>query len=265
MTGPAVTVVVPTRNSARTLEACLRSIRSQGLWTELIVVDNHSTDESQQIASELADQVIIAGPERSRQRNLGAASGTAAVVAFIDSDMILNTGVLTQCLEVIRAGAGAVVIPERTIGEGLVCRARAFERSFYAEGSGVEAARVFRRDVLVSAGGFDEQLLGPEDWDLHIRVAGMTTVGRVSAVIDHDEGHVGFLDACRKKAYYAHGMRRFIRKHGRRGVALAGDRPWLRQPWRLARRPLLGGTLVCLKAGESAAMLWRLRSPAPPS
>ena len=42
---PMVSVVVPIKDSIRTVEACLRSIRAQ-TWEplELVVIDNFSTD-----------------------------------------------------------------------------------------------------------------------------------------------------------------------------------------------------------------------------
>jgi len=56
-----VTVVVPTKNAERTLGACLASVRQQtGHAVELIVVDNHSTDASVEIARRYADAVEIA-------------------------------------------------------------------------------------------------------------------------------------------------------------------------------------------------------------
>ena len=84
--------------------------------------------------------------------------------------------------EAITAGAGAVIVPERTVGQGYWAKVRAFERSFYVGQDGVEAARFFRRDVFESLGGFDEVLFLPgcEDWDLNLRAHAVTEVVRVS-------------------------------------------------------------------------------------
>ena len=69
---PLVSVVVPTRNNARTIRPCLQSVRDQTYpHVELIVVDNDSTDETFDVATELADVALTGGPERSAQRNLG--------------------------------------------------------------------------------------------------------------------------------------------------------------------------------------------------
>ena len=88
--GPLVSVVVPTRNSARTIEACLRSILDQRYARiELVVVDNDSTDGTWDIAQGLADAAIRGGPERSAQRNAGVARSGGEFVLWIDSDMIL--------------------------------------------------------------------------------------------------------------------------------------------------------------------------------
>jgi len=52
---PEVTVVVPTRNAARTLAACLESLRAQTTPCRTVVVDNGSTDATVTIAEQGAD------------------------------------------------------------------------------------------------------------------------------------------------------------------------------------------------------------------
>jgi glycosyltransferase involved in cell wall biosynthesis len=108
-----------------------------------VVVDNFSSDETPQIAEELADIVIATGPERSAQRNAGARATSASIVGFVDSDMIPAPEVVAQAVVAIRAGATAVIVPERTVGIGYWARVRAFERSFYDGSDDIEAASFF--------------------------------------------------------------------------------------------------------------------------
>lgn len=249
----SVVVIVPSRNSQRTLVACLRSIRSQTYPCTAIVVDNGSTDETIAIAQRWASAVIQAGPERSAQRNHGAGLTDADVLGFIDSDMVLTRDVVEQAVAAIIGGAGAVIVPEETIGNGFWAGVRAFERSFYAGADNIEAARFYRHDIFQQVGGFDESLTGPEDIDLTIRVRQLARIERITARINHDEGQVRYLEACRKKAYYAQGLRRYFTKHG-----IHSAQEWLRRPW--LRRPrelmcLKGAGLIALKTGETIAVL----------
>jgi glycosyltransferase involved in cell wall biosynthesis len=247
-----IAVVVPTRNSARTIQACLESLRAQDVPCTVIVVDNGSSDSTPEIAHKLADLVLEAGPERSAQRNAGAAATAAQVVGFIDSDMVLPTNVVGQAVAAIETGALSVVVPERTLGDGFWAEVRAYERSFYQGSDAIEAPRFFPRSVFDEAGGFDEEMTGGEDWDLGIRTAGAGPQARITATILHDEGRVRYLDACKKKGYYASGLSLFARKHGARILAQRSRRPWLRQPRQLARP--LGLGLLALKTGEITAV-----------
>ncbi|MHB8293852.1 MAG: glycosyltransferase family 2 protein [Acidimicrobiales bacterium] len=251
-----VTVVVPTRNSARTISPCLDSLYRQTHPCRVVVVDNDSTDGTIGLARSVADLVLEGGPERSAQRNKGARAAPNPVVGFVDSDMILEAEVVEQAVIAIEGGAGAVIVPERTVGEGYWARVRAFERSFYDGSDAIEAARFYRWDVFERAGGFDENLTGTEDWDLTIEARQVAPVARITARIDHDEDHVHYVDACRKKRYYAEGLRRFTAKRGIGALCTVGTRPWIREPTRLATP--VGVGLIALKAGEVASVLWSL-------
>ena len=248
-----LTVVVPTRNAARTVAACLESLRAQTYPCRIVVVDNGSTDGTQAIAERWADFVLEAGPERSAQRNFGARTHPADFLGFIDADMVLESSVVQEAVALLRGGAGSVIVPERTVGTGFWVEVRAFERSFYIGSDAIEAPRFFRREVFERAGGFDEQLTGPEDWDLGQAVRRLAPVARTAASIAHDEGSLGYLAACRKKAHYAVGVRRYLVKHGPRAFLAASRRPWLSRPWRLASRK--GAGLLALKAGEAMTMV----------
>jgi glycosyltransferase involved in cell wall biosynthesis len=210
-----VSVVVPTRNSARTLGACVESIRRQNYAAvELIVVDNGSVDATREIAAAGGDAVIDAGPERSAQRNEGARRAKGEYLLFVDSDMVLEPDVVAECVAAVTRGAEAVVIPEVSFGRGFWARCKALERSFYVGDAIIEAGRFFVRDAFFRVGGYDETLTGPEDWDLHARMrAAGSPLARTRAKIRHDEGELRLWDLAAKKFHYGRTMKRYINRH----------------------------------------------------
>ena len=253
-----VTVVVPTRNSERTLEACLRSVRTQlEKDVELVVVDNGSMDGTTSIARRYADVVESYGPERSAQRNRGAKLGRGDYLLFIDSDMLLAPEVISDCLAAVRQSAApAVIIPEVTVGEGFWAHCRALERSCYMGDDLIEAARFFRREQFASVGGYDESLVAGEDWDLSARVSSGAKLPRTSGRIMHDEGRIRLLDRLAKKRYYGAAFERYWRKHGRLATRQANvlARAAYFRNWRtLVRHPVLTFGFMSLKVLELTA------------
>jgi glycosyltransferase involved in cell wall biosynthesis len=253
-----VTVVIPTRNSARTIEACLRSIKKQTYpRVEVIVVDNASDDATPAIAHEYADLFLSEGPERSSQRNIGARCAHGAYLLFVDSDMVLDLNVVAQCVSAIEeSSAPALIIPEMSVGEGFWAHCRALERSCYSGDELIEAARFYRRDAFELSGGFDEAIAGFEDWDLCLRVGRGAALPRIGAVIFHDEGRLRLRNHLAKKRYYARSFRRYRQKHGAialRQVNVIGRSAFLRNWERLVRHPVLTPGLVLLKTLELAA------------
>lgn len=90
-----LSVIVCTRNRAEHLKHCLRTLVAQRLAVdqyEIIVVDNHSTDETQTVADEFVRYHphirIVTEPRTgvSHARNTGVTHARAAYVAFIDDD-----------------------------------------------------------------------------------------------------------------------------------------------------------------------------------
>jgi glycosyltransferase involved in cell wall biosynthesis len=252
-----VSVIVPTRNSARTLAACLESIRAQNHQDlELLVVDNRSADETQEIAKGLSDVVLVAGPERSAQRNRAAEVATGASFLFVDSDMVLDPAVVAECVEMAVGGAAAVIVPEESFGVGFWARCKALERSCYVGDASIEAARFFTREIFERVGGYDIALMGSEDWDLHERARQADArVSRTAAKIWHDEGRLELDELLAKKFSYGKTLGRYRRKH----PALARSqlrlfRPaFFRHRARLLRSPFLTSGILVMKSGEAAA------------
>jgi glycosyltransferase involved in cell wall biosynthesis len=254
-----VSIIVTTKNSERTLRACLSSARAQTYPDiEIIVVDNDSADDSMRIAREYADAVVQGGPERSAQRNIGIREARGAWLLVLDSDMVLDPDVVAQSVAAARrCDAAGVVIPELSFGEGFWGACKILERSFYENDGIVTAARFFDRETVVSLGGYDESLTGPEDWDMSIRVCGSPATVFAQTRILHDEGRHSLGSLFVRKFYYGRSMPRFIRKHG--AIALSRLNPFrralLRNVFRIFNNPLLGCGLGVMKIVESTGGL----------
>lgn len=257
-----VSMIVPTRNSARTLAACLESCRMQTHPdVEVIVVDNSSTDGTVEIGQRLADAFYDQKPERSAQRNRGAAEATGEVVFFIDSDMVLEPTVVAEIVEVFKdPQIGAVIVPERSFGEGFFADCRVLEKSLYVGDTDVEAPRAFRREVFQGTGGWDETLTAAEDWDLADRTKALgTKIGRIDALIWHDEGIIKLRQTYGKKQYYGRWVAEYLNRHpeGRGHLARSGVLKQLAP--QAVRHPVQVSGLVVLKVVEAAGLLRGMR------
>lgn len=91
-----ISIIVPIYNVEKQLERCIKSLLTQedkDLQTEIILVNDGSTDDSGKIAKEYAlkykDKIIYLEKENgglSDARNYGMNYATGQYIAFVDSD-----------------------------------------------------------------------------------------------------------------------------------------------------------------------------------
>ena len=213
-----ISVIVTTKNEEKHIGDCLRSIKNQNYprdKLEIIVVDNNSTDGTKAIASKFTSQVYNLGPERSAQRNYGISKARGKYIVYLDADMTLSKGVISEALRRCKdKGYAALYIPERIIGTGFWIKVRDFERGFY-NATSIDVVRFIRREAALKINGFDETLNGPEDWDFDRRVKEIGETGIISECIFHNEEDFNLFRYTGKKNYYARGFSRYINKWGR--------------------------------------------------
>ena len=263
-----VSVIVPTKNSAQFLEACLQSVKDQSYkHIEIIVVDNYSTDTTKEIAKKFTDKVYNKGPERSAQRNYGASNGQGEFVVFIDADMELSRDVVKQCVAKISEHNGTIgiIIAEESFGIGFWAQCKKLEKSFYVGVDWIEAARFFPKEVFQRVGGYDEEMVAGEDWDLSQRIGLLGSLERIGAYIYHNEGRVTLVGTMKKKYYYARKIRTYMNKQGKLQVKRqtgAFLRYWifLKHPLRLFRSPMVGTGMLYMKTCEFIGGLWGFMS-----
>lgn len=115
-----VTVIIPTRNEAQAIRCVLADIPPD-LATEIIVVDNDSTDGTPEIAQRMGARVL-AEPRRGYGR--ACLTGLAAakepdVVVFLDGDYSDRPAELSLLLAPIAEGRADITVGSRLAGQSV--------------------------------------------------------------------------------------------------------------------------------------------------
>lgn len=101
---PLISIIIPVKDGAATLDNCLRSIkRSYYKHVEVIVVDDHSTDGTMDIARQHHCTVVTAddGHGANNARNYGARMANGDIFVFLDSDIIVGRETLLGIVETL--------------------------------------------------------------------------------------------------------------------------------------------------------------------
>jgi glycosyltransferase involved in cell wall biosynthesis len=126
---PTLSVIIPARNEETCLGLCLESLVAQvGVDFEIIVVDDHSTDRTREIAQSFRGvQVIAAGPlpDGWTGKNNALAAGARAAqgewLLFTDADTVHLPGSLARSLhEAKRHGAELLSYSPQQIVKGFL-------------------------------------------------------------------------------------------------------------------------------------------------
>jgi len=244
---PLVSVIVTCRNEEKNVENCLLSIRNQNYKNiEIIVVDDKSSDDTVEICRKYTKKIIISKKhlERSGVRNLGGYKAVGRYLFFLDADMILGKNVVFGAVKTMEKDSKlmGLYISEVILGNSFWQKCRRLERSFY-DGTVIDGVRFIRKEAFNRIGGFDEKLIGPEDWDFdkRIRLEGKVNLlgnydfGRLDRflghidyekyfvdklifaddlIIFHNEYNVNLAKYLAKKQYYAYNFSKYIGKWG---------------------------------------------------
>lgn len=228
MISPIVSVVMPTRNRASFLHRAIRSVLEQTeTHLELMVVDDASSDETQEILAQYARtdprvscvrNAIAAGGGGAR--NVGIRSSSGAWVAFIDDDDEWLPEKLARQLALLAEYPAAVACScgfEQHFPSGNVRTIRLQERPSLDDlliGSVLGGASMClcSRDVLEKIGGYDTSLRSGQDWDLWTRLREQGEIVVCREVLVRYQAHDGPRISNNMSSQYQ-GARRFYFKH----------------------------------------------------
>ena len=189
MTSPEPTglsIIVPVRNAAQTLAQCLEAICSQSTRDdEVILVDDHSDDDTAEVAARFPVKVIRMPSHRgvAAARNRGAADASKPVLFFLDADVVLAQGALSRARDDISDPAFDAIVgsyDDAPPSGSTVSTFKNLAHHFFHQRSAGEissfwgACGLVRRQAFMAAGGFDEKrFIAPsiEDVELGYRLS----------------------------------------------------------------------------------------------
>ena len=198
---PSAAVIVAVYNGARTLPACLASLRRLDYPAdrlELIVVDNASTDATPRLLAEAGAPFRVCHEARrgpAAARNRGVAAATSDVIALTDADCTVDPGWLRHLVAALADPAvgiaGGRILSRRpcnlieAFGERIHDHARAIHE--FVPPYVITMNWAARRTLLETLGGFDETLLRASDVEYSYRAvaAGHRLAYVPQAVIYH--------------------------------------------------------------------------------
>jgi glycosyltransferase involved in cell wall biosynthesis len=189
MNTPLVSVIIPTYNHAAFLPAALKSVQAQThAAVEIIVVDDFSTDNTEEVVAEHATSrtTYIKSANKgivATSRNVGARAAKGEYVAFLDADDVWAPNKLALQLPHLADPSVAAVASDLSY-----FGARRYSQSRrgrgpagYRDYGNIEIVRdnpiatssvVMRRLDLERVGGFDQspEFRFIEDWELWLRL-----------------------------------------------------------------------------------------------
>lgn len=188
-----VSVVIPVKNGARYIAEAIRSALDQGDFvTELVVVDDASTDGTVDVVLSIGDPRIRVVPNRTTGLPAGRNTGTAHThgewLYYLDADDRVRPDALPALLaasarapdaDIVYGDYERIDVHGRRIGRRGAIRFRRKPTGFILpallKGNFMVAgAQIVRRAAYERAGGFDESLRCLEDWHFWCRAASVS-------------------------------------------------------------------------------------------
>ena len=192
-------IIIPVWNNLSLTTQCLTALAevTQGVSYEVIIVDNHSTDDTPAFLAGLGgDVTVITNQENlgfAKACNQGAQAAKGEYLVFLNNDTIPQAGWLSALVDEVKAHSDVAVVGSKLLYEdGTIQHAGvAFSREFlmpYHMYPGVPAnapmvsrrrelqcvtaaCMLIRRQVFAQVGGFDEGYKnGFEDVDLCLKI-----------------------------------------------------------------------------------------------
>jgi len=166
-----LSIIVPVCNNPRDLRESLAAlIADAGPESEIIVVDDASTDETRAVAAEHDGVRVLrlarnSGP--SSARNLGAREAKGDILFFVDADVVVARGAVSRVVRTLDEHPEVAAVfgsyDDKPRAPGLVSQYRNLLHHYVHQRGQIGASTFWgacgaiRRSVFEAVGGFDEE------------------------------------------------------------------------------------------------------------
>ena len=195
----SVSVVIPVFNGAPFVAKAVASVRAQGHGdVEILVVDDGSTDGTQEVLKHLEQSEAIRWFQRShggpaRSRNFGIEAARGQYIALLDCDDVWLPGKLEAQLAIMRTRPEVGLVhtdfdvrfEDGTLEERVTARSgrEPMVQAFAGGHVALPSTLLIRKSVLDQVGRLDPELYGSEDSDLTIRLFRVTSFECIDQVL----------------------------------------------------------------------------------
>ncbi len=204
-----ISVIIPVYNGEKYLNECLDSI--VGVNTEIIVINDGSTDNTKKIASEYTKSVINTdriGPVRAR--NIGINKSNNEYLMFMDADDILTQNAIDILREQISDNDMVIGLRQDFISPDCVNKSVDIKTSGHTV---IAGCALMKKSAFDKIGLFDEDLMCGDsyDWILRAQKAGLA-IKRIDNILCLRRIHDTNMGRMLKEQEYADYCK-IIRKH----------------------------------------------------
>ncbi len=175
-----ISVVIPSYNHASSLVACIESVKAQeGVETEIIVVDDGSTDDTQEVLSKHVTRGEVTLLSQSNQgsnpaRNRGAERAKGEFIIFVDADTVFVDTAFRKLLEALQSNRDAgFAYSDFRFGWKLF-KTGEFDPERLRKLNDIPISALIRKKDFP---GFDESLKRFQDWDIWLTMLESGKVG----------------------------------------------------------------------------------------
>lgn len=182
---PLVSIVIPCYNHGCFLRDAISSALNQSYThTEIIVVDDGSVDNTEDVAGSFKELIFIKQKNSGlpAARNTGLSRCKGEYVVFLDADDMLHDRAVETNIGYFLGNKSCAFVSgghKRILADGsetvppndATVKENHYEAFLQGNYIGMHAAVMYRRDILIKEGGFDPELKACEDYELYFRLS----------------------------------------------------------------------------------------------